>query len=154
MAQRLLGLSMEDPTPPLDTPEVFGGLKAWLFEGPFDTLGASGKKKSEDGCGTPLSASSCCQGSERMIVPASGPEGSAISGTCDFHFLPRWPKGSSDRVGRPWFFLARGGRGVFLPPLVFENLRPPQKGILHYKGVDHFSTKGGKKTPLRGRFRP
>ena len=25
---------MEDPTPPLDTLEVFGGLKAWLFEGP------------------------------------------------------------------------------------------------------------------------
>ena len=25
---------MEDPTPPLDTPEVFGGLKTWLFEGP------------------------------------------------------------------------------------------------------------------------
>ena len=32
-AQRLLGLSMEDPTPPLDTPEVFGGLKTRLFEG-------------------------------------------------------------------------------------------------------------------------
>ena len=25
---------MEDPTFPLDTPEVFGGLKTWLFEGP------------------------------------------------------------------------------------------------------------------------
>ena len=25
---------MEDPTPPLDTPEVFGGLKTRLFEGP------------------------------------------------------------------------------------------------------------------------
>ena len=32
--QRLLGLSMEDPTPPLDTPEVVGGLKTRLFEGP------------------------------------------------------------------------------------------------------------------------
>ena len=32
------------------------------------------------------------------------------------------------------------GRGVFLPPFVLENWRPPQKGILHYKGVDHFST--------------
>ena len=32
--------------------------------------------------------------------------------------------------------------------LLQENWRPPQKGILHYKGVDHFSTKGGKKTPL------
>ena len=31
--QRLLGLSMEDPTP-MDTPEVFGGIKTWLFEGP------------------------------------------------------------------------------------------------------------------------
>ena len=34
ITQRLLGLSMEDPTPPLDTPEVFGGLKTRLFEGP------------------------------------------------------------------------------------------------------------------------
>ena len=25
---------MEDPTPPLDTAEVFRGLKTWLFEGP------------------------------------------------------------------------------------------------------------------------
>ena len=25
---------MQDPTPPLDTPEVLRGLKAWLFEGP------------------------------------------------------------------------------------------------------------------------
>ena len=25
---------MEDPTPPLDTPEVFGGVKTWLLEGP------------------------------------------------------------------------------------------------------------------------
>ena len=33
-SQRLLGLSMENPTPPLDTPEVFGGLKTRLFEGP------------------------------------------------------------------------------------------------------------------------
>ena len=32
--QRLLGLSMEDPTPPLDTPEVVGVLKTRLFEGP------------------------------------------------------------------------------------------------------------------------
>ena len=33
-SQRLPGLSMEDPTPPLDTPEVFGVLKTWVFEGP------------------------------------------------------------------------------------------------------------------------
>ena len=26
--------SMEDPTPPLDTPEVVGGLKTRLFQGP------------------------------------------------------------------------------------------------------------------------
>ena len=39
-AQRLLGLFMEDPTPPLQIPEVFGGLKTWLFEGP--TSGESG----------------------------------------------------------------------------------------------------------------
>ena len=32
--QRLLGLSMEDPTPPLDTPELVGGLKTRLCEGP------------------------------------------------------------------------------------------------------------------------
>ena len=32
--QRLLGLSMENPTAPLDTPEVFEVLKIWLFEGP------------------------------------------------------------------------------------------------------------------------
>ena len=32
--QTLLGLSMEDPTPPLDIPEVVRGLKTWLFEGP------------------------------------------------------------------------------------------------------------------------
>ena len=41
--QRLLGLSMEDPTPPLDTPEVVGvskpgGLKA------LNQSGASGHK--------------------------------------------------------------------------------------------------------------
>ena len=35
--QRLLGLSMEDPTTPLDTPEVVGGLKTRLFEGPKST---------------------------------------------------------------------------------------------------------------------
>ena len=29
-----LRLSMEDPTPPLDTPKVVGGLEARLFEGP------------------------------------------------------------------------------------------------------------------------
>ena len=34
VAQRLPEISMEDPTHPLDTPEVFGGLKTWLFEGP------------------------------------------------------------------------------------------------------------------------
>ena len=35
---------MEDPTP-LDTPEVFGGLKTWLFQGPkyieLEPLGGS-----------------------------------------------------------------------------------------------------------------
>ena len=40
-----------------------------------------------------------------------------------------------------------GTRGLFLP-LFCEIGRPPQKGILHYKGVDHFSTKAGKRTPL------
>ena len=39
-------------------------------------------------------------------------------------------------------------RGVFLPPLGRKLVTPPQKGILHYEGVDHCSTKGGKKTPL------
>ena len=34
VTQRLLGLSTEDPTPPLDTPEAVGGLKTRLFEGP------------------------------------------------------------------------------------------------------------------------
>ena len=33
-SQRLLGLSMEDPTPTLHTLEVVGGLKTRLFEGP------------------------------------------------------------------------------------------------------------------------
>ena len=37
--------------------------------------------------------------------------------------------------------------GSFFATFVRKNGRP-QKGILHYKGVDHFSTKGGKKTPL------
>ena len=34
ISQRLLGLSTEDPAPPLDTPEAVGGLKTRLFEGP------------------------------------------------------------------------------------------------------------------------
>ena len=34
VSQRLLGLSMKDPTPPIHTPEVVGGLKTRLFEGP------------------------------------------------------------------------------------------------------------------------
>ena len=34
VTQTLLGLPMEDPDPPLDTPEVFWGVKTWLFEGP------------------------------------------------------------------------------------------------------------------------
>ena len=29
-----LRLAMEDPDPPLDTPEGFWGLKTWMFEGP------------------------------------------------------------------------------------------------------------------------
>ena len=33
-----------DPAPPLDTPEVVGGLKTWLFEGQ-ETSGASGMDK-------------------------------------------------------------------------------------------------------------
>ena len=33
-AQRLLGLAMEDPNPPLETLEVVGGLKTKLVEGP------------------------------------------------------------------------------------------------------------------------
>ena len=33
VSQTLLGLPMEDPDPPLDTPEGFWGLKTWL-EGP------------------------------------------------------------------------------------------------------------------------
>ena len=32
--QTLLGLPMEDPDLPFDTPEGFWGLKTWLFEGP------------------------------------------------------------------------------------------------------------------------
>ena len=42
-----------------------------------------------------------------------------------------------------------GYRGVFLPPFV-RKLATPRKGILHYEEVDHFSTKGDKKTPLYG----
>ena len=40
------------------------------------------------------------------------------------------------------------GGAKLLPPLVRQFWRPPQKGILHYEGLDHFSTKAGKKTPL------
>ena len=36
-------------------------------------------------------------------------------------------------------------RGVFVPPFVREWATPSTRN--HYKGVDHFSTKGGKKTP-------
>ena len=43
LPKRLLGLSMEDPTPPLDTPEVVGGLKTRLFEGPSIELKPLGK---------------------------------------------------------------------------------------------------------------
>ena len=46
-AQRLLGLSMEDPTPPLDTPEVVGGIKTWLFEGP-KSIGSFWVRKREE----------------------------------------------------------------------------------------------------------
>ena len=45
--QRRLGLSMEDPPPPLDTPEVFRVVKTWLFEGPQKTSGACGKQNQE-----------------------------------------------------------------------------------------------------------
>ena len=34
VGQRLRGLSLDDPAPPLDTPEVVGGLKTRLFDGP------------------------------------------------------------------------------------------------------------------------
>ena len=33
-SKNLLNLSIQDPTPPLDAPEVVGDLKTWLFEGP------------------------------------------------------------------------------------------------------------------------
>ena len=40
----------------------------------------------------------------------------------------------------------RGGMS-FLPPFV-RNGRFSKRGILHYKGVDHLSTKGCKKPPM------
>ena len=39
------------------------------------------------------------------------------------------------------------GRGVFWPPFVRKLATPSENRILHYEGVDHCSTKGGKKTP-------
>ena len=62
-----------------------------------------------------------------------------------------WPR--AQRLRRPGISMGEhfehlhGPEGVVLPLSVRQLARPPQEGMLHYKGVDHFPLKVAKRLP-------